>query len=144
MRVDWGPMGTMKHILAIAVGGALGAVSRHLVNQACSRFFAQTTAAGQSGHFPWATLTVNVVGCFLIGLLITLRSTDAQRWGDVTHSALTIGFLGALTTFSTFGFETNHLFSNQHHGMGLLNIGSNMMLGLLAIYGGIEVGRWLS
>jgi len=129
----------MKHILAIAVGGALGAICRHLVNQACSRHYSIT-----AGHFPWATLTVNVVGCFLIGLLITLRSTDAQRWGDVTHSALTIGFLGALTTFSTFGFETNHLFSNQHHGLGLLNIGSNMLLGLLAVYGGIEVGRWMS
>ncbi len=123
----------MKHILAIALGGALGAVCRHLVNLLCSRT-----------HFPWATLTVNVVGCFFIGLLISLRSADAGRWGDYTHSALTIGFLGALTTFSTFGLQTNDFFSSQQHGLGLLNIGSNMLLGLLAVYGGIEVARWMS
>lgn len=128
---------SMKHLLAIALGGALGAVCRHLVNQACSRYYAHE-------HFPWATLAVNVVGCFFIGLLITLRSADAQRWDEFTHSALTIGFLGALTTFSTFGFETNHLFSSQQHGLGLLNIAGNMLLGLLAVYGGIEAGRWLS
>ncbi len=123
----------MKHVLAIALGGALGAVCRHLVNQLCSR-----------SNFPWATLVVNVVGCFLIGLLITLRATDASRWGEVTHSALAIGFLGALTTFSTFGFETNYLFSSQQHGLGLLNIAGNMLLGLLAVYGGIEIARWMS
>ena len=128
----------MKHLVAIALGGALGAVCRHLANQACSRYYAQ------AGHFPWATLAVNVVGCFLIGLLITLRTSESHRWDDVTHSALTIGFLGALTTFSTFGFETNHLFTNQQHGLGLLNIAGNVLLGLLAVYGGIAVGRWMS
>ncbi len=121
----------MKHILAVAFGGALGAICRHLVNQACSRF--------DSGgwQFPWGTLTVNVVGCFLIGLLLTMRA------GGFAHPALTVGFLGALTTFSTFGFETHHFFSSQQHGLALLNIGSNMLMGLLAVFGGIEVGKWL-
>lgn len=123
----------MKHILAIALGGAFGAVCRHLVNQYCSR-----------SSFPWATLTVNVIGCFLIGLLLTLRAADASRWSEYTHSALAIGFLGALTTFSTFGFQTHDLFSTQQHGLGLLNIGSNMVLGLLAVFGGIELARWMS
>ncbi len=122
----------MKHLWAVAIGGALGAVCRHLVNQLCSRF-----------HFPLGTLAVNVVGCFLIGLLITLRAANEQRWDSVTHSAMTIGFLGALTTFSTFGFESHSFFSNQQHGLALLNIASNMLLGLLAVYGGIEAGRWL-
>lgn len=128
----------MKHLAAIALGGALGALCRHLTNQVCSRYFTQ------AGHFPWSTLVVNVVGCFLIGLIITLRTAESHFWDDVTHSALTIGFLGALTTFSTFGFETNSLFTSQQHGLGLLNIAGNMLVGLLAVYGGIEVGRWLS
>jgi len=123
----------MKHLLAVALGGALGAACRHLVNLACSRF-----------HFPWGTLSVNIAGCFLIGLLFTLRSADSQRWDEVTHSALTIGFLGALTTFSTFGFETNHFFNTGQHGLGLFNIASNMLLGLLAVYVGIEAARWIS
>ena len=123
----------MKQILAIAVGGSLGAICRHLVNVACSRY-----------HFPWGTLTVNVVGCFFIGLIITLRTSEAHKWEDLTHSALTVGFLGALTTFSTFGFETNQLFSTQQHSLGLLNVAGNILLGLLAVYGGIELGRWFS
>lgn len=127
----------MKHVLAVAMGGALGAVCRHAVNQLCSRY-------PHWGQFPWATLTVNVIGCFLLGLVITLRAADAERWHEVTHSAMTIGFLGALTTFSTFGFETNYLFSSQQHGLGLLNIAGNMLLGLVAVYVGIEFGRWWS
>ncbi|MEM8947259.1 MAG: fluoride efflux transporter CrcB [Planctomycetota bacterium] len=123
----------MNQIFAVAVGGALGAVCRHLVNQVCSRY-----------QFPFGTLTVNIVGCFFIGLLITMRASDDQRWDELTHSALTIGFLGALTTFSTFGFETHSFLSSQQHGLGLLNIASNMLLGLVAVYGGIECGRWLS
>ena len=123
----------MKQILAVAVGGALGAVCRQLVNQLCSRF-----------SFPLGTLTVNIVGRFLIGLLVTMRASNDQRWDELTHSALTIGFLGALTTFSTFGFETHTFLSSQQHGLGVLNIACNMLLGLAAVYGGIECGRWLS
>lgn len=123
----------MKQLLAVALGGAVGAVCRHGANLLCSRF-----------HFPFGTLAVNVVGCFLMGLLITLRMSNTERWGDVTHSALTIGFLGALTTFSTFGFQTHQMFGSQQHGLGLINIASNMLLGLLAVYGGIEAGRWWS
>jgi len=123
----------MKQLLAVAIGGSLGAVCRHLVSLVCSRY-----------HFPWGTLAVNVVGCFCLGLLITLRGADTQRWDDLTHSALTIGFLGAFTTFSTFGFETTSFFNNGQHGLGLFNIGGNLLLGLLAVFGGIEVGKWLS
>ncbi len=122
----------MKHLIAVALGGAAGATCRHLVNLACSRW-----------HFPWGTLAVNVIGCFLIGLLIALYADDAQRWNQVTHSALTVGFLGALTTFSTFGFETHHFFCNAQHTLGLLNIAANMLLGLGAVFCGIEAARWI-
>jgi CrcB protein len=122
----------MKHLLAVAIGGAAGAICRHLVNLICSRY-----------HFALGTLLVNIVGCFLVGLLITLRTSNEQRWDEFTHSVLTIGFLGALTTFSTFGYQTAHLLSTAQHGLGLLNIAGNMLLGLLAVYVGIEVGRWL-
>jgi len=123
----------MKLLLAVAIGGAAGATCRHVVNLICSRY-----------HFALGTLLVNVVGCFLIGLLITLRPLDNDRGPDFAHSVLTIGFLGALTTFSTFGLHTSQLFNSAQHGLGLLNIASNMLLGLLAVYGGIEAGRWLS
>lgn len=123
----------MKQLLAVAIGGSVGAICRHLVSVVCSRY-----------HFALGTLIVNIVGCFLIGLLITMKTNGSHRWDDLTHSALTVGFLGALTTFSTFGFQTSQFFNTGQHGFGLLNIAGNMLLGLLAVYGGIEAGRWLS
>jgi len=123
----------MNQLLAVAVGGAAGATCRHLVDLACSRC-----------HFALGTFMVNIVGCFLIGLLITVRSGGGQQWDDLTHSALTIGFVGALTTFSTFGLHTTQMFDSAQHGLGLLNIAGNMLLGLAAIYVGVGVGRWIS
>ncbi|NOY40399.1 MAG: fluoride efflux transporter CrcB [Planctomycetes bacterium] len=124
---------TLHQLLAIAIGGGAGAICRHLVNLACSRWLGSHVAVG--------TLAVNVVGCFLIGLLIALRTTDSPRWDDLTHTALTIGFLGAFTTFSTFGFETTRFFENAQHSLGLLNIAGNMLLGLTAVFGGLQLGR---
>lgn len=126
----------MGHVLAIAVGGALGAVSRYGVNKACARWFASYFAVG--------TLVVNVLGCLLLGMLFAMRNVDAPRWNDVTHSGLTVGFLGALTTFSTFGFETTRHFQDSQHGLGMLNIATNLFLGLAAVYLGMFLGRWLT
>ncbi len=125
----------LHHVVAIAVGGAAGATCRYLVHLACSRTL--------GSHFAFSTLTVNVVGCFLLGILIPLGTAEFPRWHAVTHSAMTIGFLGALTTFSTFGFETTRFFEEAQHGLGLLNIAGNMFLGLAAVYFGLQLGRSL-
>ncbi len=126
----------MQHILAIAVGGSVGAISRYLISMGCKHWLGD--------HFAFGTLAVNVLGCFLIGLLIPLGTAEIPKWHAVTHSALTVGFLGALTTFSTFGFETTRFFENAQHGVALLNIGTNMLLGLMAVYVGLQLGRWLA
>ncbi|MCA9230474.1 MAG: CrcB family protein [Planctomycetales bacterium] len=126
----------LQHIVAIAAGGAVGAIGRHLVNLACSRFL--------GSHFAFGTLAVNVVGCFLLGLLIPLGTAEIPRWGGLTHSALTVGFLGALTTFSTFGLETARCFENAQHGLALVNIAANVLLGISAVYGGLLLGRVLA
>ena len=126
----------LQHVVAIAVGGAVGAVCRHVVNLACSRLF--------GSHFAFGTMTANVIGCFLLGMLIPLGTAEIPRWGAITHSALTVGFLGALTTFSTFGFETARFFENAQHGYGVLNIAGNMLFGLAAVYGGLQLGRVLA
>ena len=123
----------IHQLIAIAAGGAAGAVCRHLVNLACARWL--------GSHFAFGTMVVNVAGCFLIGLLVALRTADSPRWDELTHSALTVGFLGALTTFSTFGFETARFFENAQHHLGLMNIAGNMVFGLLAVVGGLQVGR---
>ncbi|MDZ4658176.1 MAG: fluoride efflux transporter CrcB [Bythopirellula sp.] len=125
----------MSKVLAIAVGGALGAVCRHLVNQGCSQWLAV--------HAAWGTFAVNIVGCFLLGLLIPLGTGADARWSEVTQSALTVGFLGALTTFSTFGWETHQLFQETQHGMALLNMAASMLIGLVAVSVGLALGKWL-
>jgi CrcB protein len=86
----------VKIIAAIAIGGAVGAVARHLVG-------AQMLGLLGSG-FPWGTLTVNVVGSFAMGALVELM---AVRWnvGPELRAFMTVGVLGAFTTFSTFSLD---------------------------------------
>jgi len=86
----------VKLIVAIALGGAVGAVARHLVGAHLLRLL--------GGGFPWGTLTVNVLGSFAMGALIELM---ALRWnvGPELRAFMTVGVLGAFTTFSTFSLD---------------------------------------
>jgi len=95
----------MKFLLFIALGGAAGAVSRHLLGNWLHRFW--------EGGFPVGTLAVNMLGSFLIGILYVLiveRQLVHPDWRGV----LMVGFLGAFTTFSTFSLETIALFEAGH------------------------------
>lgn len=117
------------NILAIALGGALGAIIRYLVS---------TILARQIGiHFPYGTLTVNLIGCFLIGLSISFF-LDHPNYPSYVKLFMVTGCLGALTTFSTFSFETFELL-RSHTMMGILNLGLNVIGGLLAIVLGIKI-----
>ena len=83
-------------ILAIAAGGALGSVSRYLI---AVRLYGWLGLA-----LPYGTLTVNIVGSFLLGVILALVG-ERGALGPETRSFITIGFLGGMTTFSTFIFE---------------------------------------
>lgn len=83
-------------VLAIAVGGALGSVSRYLI---AVRLYSWLGLA-----LPYGTLTVNILGSFLLGIILGLVE-ERGAFGPETRSFLTIGFLGGMTTFSTFIFE---------------------------------------
>lgn len=91
----------MKLILAIAAGGAVGAVLRHYVNVLSLHWLGP--------GFPWSTLAVNVVGSFLMGVLV---ETSALVWspGPALRALIAIGFLGALTTFSSFSLDVGTLY----------------------------------
>lgn len=118
------------NILALALGGAFGAIVRYLVS---------TTMARQIGiHFPYGTLTVNLMGCFLIGLSISFF-LDHPTYPSYIKLFMVTGFLGALTTFSTFSFESFELL-RSHTRMGILNLGLNVIGGLLAIIIGVKIG----
>lgn len=116
-------------ISAIGVGGALGAISRFKIRDLSEWFFGE--------HFLYSTLIANVVGCFLAGFLINYWQ-NAQVSMSLKEGVV-IGFLGALTTFSTFSVETMALVQQQFWLKAGANILGNLVLCLLFVF----VGAWL-
>jgi CrcB protein len=119
-------------VLAIAVAGALGALARYGLQGFVGRRV--------GGAFPWGTFVVNVSGCFALGVVVTLAT---GRWGIAPwfRSALTVGFLGAYTTFSTFSFETYRLADDRALALAAANVLGSCAAGLVAVYLGIVLGR---
>ena len=107
----------LRDFLLVAAGGALGAMARHGSNILC------VSVLGE--RFPWGTLVANVLGCFLLGLLLH-HSTQAS---NTTKLILGTGVLGAFTTFSTFGVQTLQAWQRAP-GLAFANVGSNVILGL--------------
>lgn len=101
--------------LLVSIGGAAGAVLRYLVGQLLRKT-----------DFPWATLLVNVVGSFVLGVVIVGGSRPE------VHSLVSVGFCGAFTTFSSFSFETIRLWERGEATDAALNAIGNLVLSLIA------------
>jgi fluoride exporter len=119
---------------AIAVAGALGALARYGLEGAVSR--------RSGGAFPWGTFAVNVSGAFVLGFVFTVM-TEQLTTAPWLRSAVTIGFLGAYTTFSTLSFETYRLLEDDALGLAAANALGTLTAGLGAVYLGIVAGRAL-
>ncbi len=117
-------------ILVVGCSGFVGSICRYLVYVGFGSRNLTT--------FPWATFVVNVVGCFLIGIVGTLLERSVPH-GRHLYLIGSVGFLGAFTTFSAFGFETITLMRNQQMSLALLNVGANVAAGLAAVV----IGRYL-
>ena len=126
----------MHHLWIIALGGALGACCRYWVGLASLRWLGD--------RFAFGTLAVNVVGCFLLGYLMHLAQAQPAKLPSLPHVGATVGFLGALTTFSTFGYETIAFVERDQVSLALINVAANVVLGILAAYYGLQCGRWLT
>ena len=124
--------------LAIALGGAAGALARYGLS---------TAVYGWLGReFPWGTLTVNVLGSAAIGVcfvLVMQRVNAGEDSAALLQSAVVVGFLGAFTTFSTFSLETIGLLEAGHVGRALLNALGSVVLCVIACFAGLLVGRQL-
>lgn len=122
----------MNQFLAIAAGGAIGSVLRYWVSINTHAIFGR--------DFPYGTLTVNVIGSLLMGLLFVLF---VERWEieTVIRSAILIGLLGAFTTFSTFSIETLNLVEDGSYAKALINILVSVSASLAAAWLGIVIGR---
>ncbi|NNJ27911.1 putative fluoride ion transporter CrcB [Planctomycetes bacterium LzC2] len=121
-------------IAAVALGGAVGAVSRYLV----SRYAADRWPA----HAWLGTLAVNLAGCFLIGLAMYAAAERGQL-SPAVRALLITGFLGGLTTFSTFGHEAVALGRGEGAPIALLHVGANVLGGLALVWAGRRVGTVL-
>ena len=124
----------MRTIVAIAIAGAFGALARYGVDGFVSR---RLLAA-----FPWGTFVVNISGAFVLGLLMTLM-TEQLATAPWLRAALTIGLLGAYTTFSTLSYETYRLLEDGALGLAAANMIGSMAAGLFAVYLGVVAGRAL-
>ena len=122
----------MMEILSVAVGGALGAVCRYLLGNFISRM--------SGSALPWGTFAINIIGCFCMGLLMTLiveRGLLPAAW----RLFLCVGLLGGFTTFSTFGYESLMLLTEGNIAAAAAYSGGSLLLGLLAAGAGVLAGK---
>ena len=125
------PHGIVKHLidgLAVATGGALGALLRWLIALTCGRLL---------GHeFPIGILVINVSGSFFLGWFLT-----RGQWSNTMLLGTAVGFVGAYTTFSTLMFDTTALRDNGAFVHATINIVGSIVLGLIAVRLGIYCAR---
>ena len=124
----------MERFLLICFAGALGTGTRYLTTiWAAQRF---------GSAFPYGTLIVNLAGCFLIAFLLQLAL--AQGWSQAVRGAVAIGFLGGLTTYSSFNYETMTLAQQGPVGMAALNLGVTVLGGFASGALGLVAGQRLA
>lgn len=124
----------MKQLMFVAFGGALGALARY--------WLGGFVASRITGHFPLGTFLINLIGCFLIGVLYVLiveRMVLHPDW----RSVLVVGFLGAFTTFSTFSLETVNLLIHGQLSTAALYMSGSVVVCILATWAAIQLARMI-
>ncbi len=127
----------MKLLLLVSAGGAIGAALRFLTYQV----FANAAAARTGSVFPWATLTVNVVGSFLMGLAVV---TILERFdgSPELRAFLMAGILGGFTTFSAFSLDVVDLYAARSYEAVAAYIGASVVLSIAGLIAGMALARW--
>jgi len=123
----------MKYLiqyLAIAMGGAFGAMARFLVASVCGRLFAT--------DFPVGTMAINLSGSFFLGWFLTIVA-NRLIVSDTLRLAVATGFVGAYTTFSTYMFESASLLKNGETEKAMTNLLGSVILGMLAVWAGMRL-----
>lgn len=119
----------------VALGGALGSVLRYLLGT-------WTQILSKSIDFPYGTLAVNLIGCFVIGFLSHLAEARGVFTPE-SRAFIFVGILGGFTTFSSFGNETMNLFREGQSLNALANVGANVIFGLILVWLGRTVAYWI-
>lgn len=124
----------LQQYVFVAIGGTIGVLARYALQGALY-------SVAPRG-FPYATIVINVIGCFIVGVVIAAadeRGLISPQW----RVLLTTGFCGGFTTFSTFSFETIALFRDGEIMYGVLYSGGSLLLGLGATVAGMFFGRMI-
>jgi fluoride exporter len=132
----------MRELMLVVVGGSLGAVTRYGAGLAAARWLGT--------GFPWGTLLVNVVGCLAMGMvmsvilnleshLATAMTPAVKQQLAFWHRGVAIGFLGGLTTFSSFGADTIRQLDAGQFTLAAANITANVLLSLAAVWAGMSI-----
>lgn len=120
----------LKELLAVGLGGAIGATARYLLGLLALRVFGT--------GFPWGTLVANITGCLFIGIASgVLGNTESPT----TRLFLVVGVLGGFTTFSAFGYETLGLLQKNAFGQAAGNVVIQVIFGLAAVWCGLALSR---
>ncbi len=114
----------LSRIFIVGFGSLIGGILRYVVSTVSQKYF---------GGFPVGTLIVNVVGGFLIGMIME-ASASIRPISDDLRTFLTTGIIGGFTTFSTFSYETTCFFTEGEYLIGVLNAGLNLFLALFACW----------
>lgn len=120
----------VKNLIIVGIGGALGSIARFLCQKFLYEWFPQP--------FPWGTLSVNISGCFLIGIFYAM----AEKGNLLTPEwrlFLTTGLCGGFTTFSSFAYESINLLKSADYSYLLLYTSGSVILGILASIAGMAV-----
>jgi CrcB protein len=124
----------MTQALLVGFGGAIGSLFRYYVGLWALRLMGP--------HFPWGTLTVNIVGCFLIGLLAEMISRRFDASPELWLLLIT-GFLGGFTTFSAFSLDAISLFERSAVASAAIYMVASVGLSMAAVFAGLAVTRAL-
>jgi CrcB protein len=120
----------LKYLL-VGIGGCLGSILR---------FWLGSYIGGKMGaRFPYGTLVINITGSFLIGLIFALL-TVRTNWSPNWRYLIPIGFIGGYTTFSSFEYETLRMIQDGQIGLGLLYVATSVVIGFVAVWGGMVAG----
>lgn len=123
----------MQTMLLIAAGGAIGAILRFLMSEMTVKIIGLA--------FPWGTIAVNLIGCFLIGLMWGFF--NVYDLGHNTRLFIFVGVLGAFTTFSTFALENFNLFKDGNISMLAFNVTISNLFGVLLVFAGFYLSKTL-
>lgn len=119
-----------KMILLVGAGGCLGSIARFVSQQLISRYYPSS--------FPWGTLFVNVLGCFIIGVIYAL-SEKGSLLSPEWRLLLATGFCGGFTTFSSFAYENVALIRDGEFLYTFIYIAASLLIGLVGAYLGILI-----